>query len=75
MHGALLDTQLLADVYLELMGGRQPGLGLAAEAAQDTAPLQGQRAQREARAHTASAEEQAAHAAFIEGLKDPIWNK
>lgn len=30
LHGALLDCELLADVYLELVGGRQPGLGLDA---------------------------------------------
>ncbi len=28
LHGALLDAELLAGVYLELMGGRQPGFGL-----------------------------------------------
>ena len=27
-HGALLDSELLAEVYLELIGGRQPGFGL-----------------------------------------------
>lgn len=32
LHGALLDAQLLAEVYLELRGGRQPGLGLAGPA-------------------------------------------
>ena len=31
-HGALLDAQLLAQVYVELTGGRQIGLGLVAEA-------------------------------------------
>ena len=33
LHGALLDAQLLSEVYLELVGGRQPGLELAAEKA------------------------------------------
>jgi DNA polymerase-3 subunit epsilon len=33
LHGALLDSQLLAEVYLELIGGRQPDFGLGAEAA------------------------------------------
>jgi DNA polymerase-3 subunit epsilon len=32
-HGALLDSELLAEVYLELMGGRQPDLSLAVVAA------------------------------------------
>ncbi len=78
LHGALLDAQLLAEVYLELMGGRQPGLGLAADAA-DQAEADGQaRAGRKTRAprpHDASAEEGAAHAAFVESLTDPLWNK
>ena len=29
LHGALLDSEILAEVYLELIGGRQPGFGLA----------------------------------------------
>jgi DNA polymerase-3 subunit epsilon len=33
LHGALLDSQLLAEVYLELIGGRQPDFGLSAEKA------------------------------------------
>ncbi|MBF0252029.1 MAG: DNA polymerase III subunit epsilon, partial [Alphaproteobacteria bacterium] len=36
LHGALLDARLLADVYLELMGGRQTGLGLGVEDAFET---------------------------------------
>ncbi|WP_127116114.1 DNA polymerase III subunit epsilon [Shimia sediminis] len=31
LHGALLDSEILAEVYLELIGGRQPGLVLAAD--------------------------------------------
>lgn len=81
-HGALVDCQLLAAVYLELIGGRQPGLSLVADA-QDTSKPQnwsdpGQMAQisrefRPARPHTASEAEKAAHAAFVDGLKEPIW--
>jgi DNA polymerase-3 subunit epsilon len=33
LHGALLDSQLLAEVYLELIGGRQPDFGLSMEGA------------------------------------------
>ena len=29
MHGALLDSEILAEVYLELIGGRQPDFGLS----------------------------------------------
>jgi DNA polymerase-3 subunit epsilon len=31
LHGALLDSEILADVYLELIGGRQPDFGLATQ--------------------------------------------
>lgn len=76
MHGALLDARLLAEVYLELVGGRQPGLELAAEstaaqARSGPARLDGVR--REARTHRPTADEEAAHAAFLAKLKDPLW--
>jgi DNA polymerase-3 subunit epsilon len=76
-HGALLDAKLLARVYLELIGGREPGLALAAsETVSSAAPEQVvERKAREPRPHTASAEELAAHAAFIAKLKNPIWLK
>src|SRR5216684_61835 len=72
-HGALLDCELLAAVYLELIGGRQPGLefvvdaGLAGETFAIARPL------REARPHAASLEELTAHAAMLQLLKQPIW--
>ncbi|MEX0695317.1 MAG: DNA polymerase III subunit epsilon [Rhodospirillales bacterium] len=81
LHGALLDAQLLASVYLELLGGRQHGMNLAAEAAagskgsdtpgEDTGLNPSGR--REPRAHAATPDEQARHAAFLEKIKDPIW--
>ena len=75
-HGALLDAELLAEVYLELIGGREPGLGLAASADQQTA-LPGQaavtRQQREARPHRPNPEEQAAHTTFLEKITAPLW--
>lgn len=78
-HGALLDSELLAEVYLELLGGRQHGLGLAAETAKKATEKQQQaqtkREFREARPHAASAEELEAHKTFLEKIKDPIWNK
>jgi DNA polymerase-3 subunit epsilon len=71
-HGALLDAQLLAAVYLELIGGRQPGLGLdtAAAAVQVAA---GQTRARPARAFPPSTAEIAAHEEFVATLKDAIW--
>lgn len=73
LHGALLDAQLLAEVYLELVGGRQPGLGLAAKGAAAAAGVE--RRAREPRPHAPSAEELAAHARFIDGLEEPIWRR
>ncbi len=75
-HGALLDAELLAEVYLELIGGREPALALALHPHQDqaTAPT-APRASRPPRPHAPSAEELAAHARFIAGLSDPLWLK
>ena len=75
-HGALLDAELLAEVYLELMGGRQAVLALP------TGPVrqlgeEGEVHNTDAKAprpHEPSTEEKAAHAAFIATLDDPIWN-
>jgi len=80
-HGALLDAELLAQVYVELLGGRQIGLELAAEAAVATtsatptassSPAR-ERPARAPRPHAASPEELAAHADFLKSLKEPIW--
>lgn len=81
LHGALLDAQLLAAVYLELLGGRQHGMDLAAEAAAVSAGVDagestvatGTSGRREARAHAASGEELARHTEFLAKIKDPIW--
>ncbi len=70
-HGALLDAQLLAEVYLELSGGRQPDLALAVTTTTTVVVLH--RELRPARPHTASAEELAAHAAFLAKIKEPVW--
>jgi DNA polymerase III subunit epsilon len=72
-HGALLDCELLAAVYLELIGGRQPGLEFVAEAALAGAEVAIVRPIRPARPHAASADELAAHAAMLALLKTPIW--
>ncbi|MCB2066907.1 MAG: DNA polymerase III subunit epsilon [Erythrobacter sp.] len=78
LHGALLDAELLAQVYVELTGGRQIGLQLAVDntvegpAAQTRfAPKIGE--YRAPRPHAASAEELARHAAFLEKLDSPLW--
>jgi len=76
-HGALLDAQLLAQVYVELTGGRQIGLGLVAETGSvAVAPSSGPvtiREPRPARPHFAAAEELERHRAFIAQLVNPLW--
>jgi DNA polymerase-3 subunit epsilon len=76
-HGALLDAQLLAQVYVELTGGRQIGLGLVANAGTIAVQRASRpvtlREPRPARPHFAAAEELERHRAFIAQLVNPIW--
>jgi DNA polymerase-3 subunit epsilon len=78
-HGALLDAELLAHLYIELTGGRQIGLGLADNAARvsieigSTEATQQSRPYREPRPHSASTEELARHRNFIADIKDALW--
>jgi DNA polymerase-3 subunit epsilon len=77
-HGALLDSELLAEVYLELSGGRQRDLGLAPELAAQVlvgvAQAMGT-AVRVARPHAPSPAELAAHLTFLGQLSAPLWLK
>lgn len=73
LHGALKDARLLAEVYLELIGGRQRGLELATELIDTISPEPPAAAARPPRAHAPTADEQAAHAEFLEKIKNPIW--
>lgn len=73
-HGALLDAELLAQLYVELTGGRQIGLGLAVAAANDSvAAVPRLRVFRAPRAHAASAAELGRHAAFLATITAPLW--
>lgn len=80
-HGALLDAELLAHLYIELTGGRQIGLGLAAEAEAtgETTVVTSieitTRTYREPRPHAASADELERHGAFVGKIKDAIWEQ
>lgn len=83
-HGALIDAQLLAQVYVELTGGRQIGLRLA-----DDAPTGAEKIDvllvddiattgiviRAPRPHGPTREEIEAHAAFLADVTDPIWHR
>lgn len=75
LHGALLDCQLLAEVYLELTGGRQPDLGLAQSLEAGGGGQRAARPARPARRHEPSEEERRDHAAMLAKLADPIWNR
>jgi len=70
-HGALVDAELLARVYVELTGGRQIGFDLAADAAEEQLPVE--RVNFGIRHHVALPEELEAHESFIASLKDPVW--
>lgn len=69
-HGAKIDCALLAAVYLELIGGRQPGLEFAGP---ETAAVAAIRVARPPRPHAPSPEELAAHEAMLALLTAPLW--
>jgi len=86
LHGALVDADLLASVYIELLGGRQPGLMLDPHQTSASNMPEGDEAEgphfqidkkniRPIRAHAPTDEELLAHAKFVSCLKDPIWNQ
>jgi DNA polymerase-3 subunit epsilon len=86
LHGALLDAELLAQVYVELTGGRQIGLGLVDNPAGDmvaatpttNAPWHrpsADKPRREPRPHVASPEELERHRAFIATIANAIWTR
>ncbi|QGP79619.1 DNA polymerase III subunit epsilon [Sphingobium sp. CAP-1] len=79
-HGALLDAELLAQLYIELTGGRQIGLGLAQEETEEIVRVELSetsvvRPVRPARVFAASAAELERHAAFVATLKEPLWSQ
>ena len=78
-HGALLDSELLAEVYLELIGGKQPEL-LGNEAAQqleqavhNSLEEAKQRIFRQPRSFAVSLEDKQHHEALLEKLQNPLW--
>ncbi len=79
-HGALLDSEILAEVYLELIGGRQPDFGLATEA-QTTGVGENEFSRRAKTRATPlngriSEEERSAHAEFVETLGEKsVWGR
>ena len=74
LHGALVDAALLADVYIELIGGKQPTLGLSVKKARMVSG-DSTRIYQKPRSFPASEEESELHRAFVKTLKNPLWDK
>ena len=73
LHGALKDARLLSVVYLELLGGRQPGLELVSAAGRAAAAALPRTHQ--PRLVNPTPDEERAHAEFIDRLTDPVWTQ
>jgi DNA polymerase-3 subunit epsilon len=73
-HGALLDARLLADVYLELSGGRQADLSISFVAKKTVTVTTGIRVERPVRVFEANADELAAHAAAMQKVANNLWS-
>ena len=81
LHGALLDSEILAEVYLELIGGRQPDFALSSAGEERTGPTVSEGQWRPGPRQTPlpprlTEKEKAAHAAFVSGLENGgLWPK
>ena len=86
LHGALLDADLLSRVYIELLGGRQPGLLLDTDKDANRKTSRDEAFEnphfqidankiRPIRLHAPTEDELRAHAEFVACLKDPVWNQ
>ncbi|AHD02635.1 DNA polymerase III subunit epsilon [Leisingera methylohalidivorans] len=78
LHGALLDSEILADVYLELIGGRQPDFGLSAQSSSEITRVEDDwrpAPRPSALPQRITAEELAAHEKFVANLgEEALWN-
>jgi DNA polymerase-3 subunit epsilon len=72
-HNALLDCKLLAEVYVELTGGRQRGLSLAAQDGRGPVTVYVHTGPRTPHPIEPDEAELAAHAAFLTRIKEPVW--
>ena len=73
-HNALLDCRLLAEVYVELTGGRQRGLGLGTENSTAPVAVYVHAGPRTGRRIVPVEADLAAHRALVARLKDPVWS-
>ncbi|MCX7338392.1 MAG: DNA polymerase III subunit epsilon [Alphaproteobacteria bacterium] len=77
-HGALLDSELLAIVYLELLGGRQRTLAMESSRdgpAAETVEIGTKHVKRAARIFEIFDEEAKAHKEFLGQIKNPLWSQ
>lgn len=79
-HGALLDSELLAEVYLELLGGRQHGFSLGASSEKEsenpeTESISNTKTYRKPRPYSLSEQEIAAHEKLLEKIPNSLWGK
>ena len=77
LHGALLDSEILAEVYLELIGGRQPDFGLSSASAASGGVEDWRPSPRATSLPPRVTEaEQAAHQEFVEKLgENALWTR
>lgn len=78
VHGALLDSELLAEVYLELIGGREPGLVLNTQKQEKKVVIQSmqtpkEKVYHEPRSFPATQEEIEAHISFLKKIPNNFW--
>lgn len=72
LHGALIDAELLSEVYVELTGGRQIGFELQVLAAEE---LEAEAINWPVRVWPVPADELAAHEVFVGGMKESLWQR
>ncbi|MHA1543604.1 MAG: DNA polymerase III subunit epsilon [Alphaproteobacteria bacterium] len=72
-HGALLDSEILAEVYLELKGGKQAGLELVQKNRQTKKSAE--KKARAPRSFPPTGEELEAHEKFVSKIEEPVWLK
>lgn len=75
VHGALIDCYLLAEVYINLMGGKQSGLSFEPLETTKNVEITRSRKYYKSRQYLLSENEKALHAKLVEEITDPIWKK
>lgn len=74
-HGALIDSLLLAEVYINLLGGKQSGLSFDNSVGHSEKVIKSAKQQRKARSFPASDEELQKHEEFLASIKNAMWNR